>query len=91
MHRILLGVGIAMAALAASPQSAGASEPRPYCLTGGRGSTGGIPDCSYHTWEQCRAAIGGGGDACMVNPELAWRGLEPPRNQPRTRRQQQRY
>ncbi|MGH6770155.1 MAG: DUF3551 domain-containing protein, partial [Xanthobacteraceae bacterium] len=73
-------------------QPSNAAEPRPYCLTGGRGSTGGIPDCSYHTWEQCRAAIGGGGDACMANPELSWRALDRAATQPKPRRrQQQRY
>jgi hypothetical protein len=91
MHRILLGVGIAVAAMAADAQSSYAAEPRPYCLTGGRGTTAGIPDCSYYTWEQCWAAIGGGGDACMINPELAWRDHQRARNQPRVPRRQQRY
>jgi hypothetical protein len=28
---------------------------------------GGIAECTYHTWAQCIASIGGGGDHCEMN------------------------
>jgi hypothetical protein len=74
MRCILLGLGMVAATVTAVALPASAAEPRPYCLTGK--STGGMLDCSYYTWEQCRASITGGADGCTENPELAWRALE---------------
>jgi hypothetical protein len=52
-------------------------QPRPWCLQTGRGGPGGgIPDCSYHTQQQCLQSIGGGGDGCFVNPALGWDRIE---------------
>jgi Protein of unknown function (DUF3551) len=63
------------------------AEPRPWCLVPGRGGPGGgIPDCSYHSLQQCMASVGGGADRCSENPALAWDRLEgkrapqPPRS-----------
>ncbi len=28
----------------------------------------GIEDCSYYTWQQCRAAASGTGNFCYANP-----------------------
>jgi Protein of unknown function (DUF3551) len=87
MIRILAGVGVVAAMLTAGVQPSSA-DPRPYCLQGGKGASGGgLPDCTYHTWEQCRAAVGGGADACYENPALAWRARERGYVQPAPRRQ----
>jgi hypothetical protein len=68
--------GIAAIVMSADLQQADAREPRPYCFQGGRGTTGGMLDCSYHTWTQCMAMVTGGGEGCSVNPELRWRARE---------------
>jgi hypothetical protein len=59
------------------------AAPKPWCLISGRdGPGGGIPDCTYHTLQQCMASIGGGADRCTENPALAWDRLEGKRPQP---------
>ncbi len=56
---------------------------RPYCMQSGRGGPGGgIPDCSYHTFEQCLASRGGGTDGCFANPALMWDRIEGKRPSP---------
>ena len=73
MRHIILGIGIAMAALAADVLTSAAQTPhgsRPFCTSGNR-SNGGMPSCSYYTWEQCRAALSGG-DHCYANPSIGW-------------------
>ena len=71
---------IAMSALAtvliASAHTADAREPRPYCFQGGRGTTGGLLQCSFYTFEQCLRTNAGGEGICSVNPELGWRARE---------------
>jgi len=86
MHRVLIAFATVAVALTAGMQP-GNAEPRPYCLHGDDDSPGGgIPDCTYYTWEQCRASISGGRDYCMENPALAWRRLQqPPRPVPQRR------
>jgi hypothetical protein len=90
MLRVLTGMGLIVAALIASaPQSF--ADPRPFCLSGNR-SNGGMPDCTYHTWEQCRASIGGGSDGCYENPMLLWKAREQGRvKQPPRRHTRERY
>lgn len=82
--RTAQGLWIMMAAvvaiIAVGVQPGEAREPRPYCFQGGRGTTGGLLDCSYYTWEQCQAMVTGGGEGCSINPELGWRALERARN-----------
>ena len=76
-QQMRLGVGaLVVAVLISGLQHVEAREPRPYCFQGGRGTGGGILDCSYHTWEQCLAMVTGGGEGCSINPELGWRALE---------------
>ena len=87
MVRLLAGIGMMAAVLTAGVQPSSA-DPRPYCLQAGRGgSGGGLPDCTYHTWEQCRAAVGGGSDSCSENPAWRGRGQSQGRVQPAPRRQ----
>ena len=79
MRSFVIALATMMVALAAGVQP-GSADPRPYCLQGSSGSPGGgMLDCSYQTWEQCRASISGGRDYCMVNPALAWRAQQHPR------------
>jgi hypothetical protein len=73
MRHIILGLGIAVAALTAATQTIEAQTPhgsRPFCTSGNR-ADGGMPSCSYYTWEQCRAALSGG-DHCYANPSIGW-------------------
>jgi hypothetical protein len=37
----------------------------PFCLVSSANL--GVPECLYHTWQQCRASVGGGGDRCDFN------------------------
>jgi len=39
-----------------------------YCTMGGSDNSGGMADCSYNTWEQCRAAASGLARYCSENP-----------------------
>ena len=79
--RILIaGLVVTEMIVAAGLRQSEAREPRPYCFQGGRGTTGGLLDCSYHTWAQCQAMVTGGGEGCSINPELGWRARERARD-----------
>jgi hypothetical protein len=39
-----------------------------YCTMGGSDNSGGMADCSFSTWEQCRAAASGLARYCTENP-----------------------
>ena len=78
MRKMIIGVGIAAVALMAGAPAADAQTNYPfgkrqYCWSGDR-SNGGMPECSYYTWEQCQANMQGGGDHCFANPSYAWSG-----------------
>jgi hypothetical protein len=76
MRNAMIGLAVMMTALPATVEVASA-EARPWCLQAGRGGPGGgLPDCSYHTRQQCLAAVGGGTDGCFQNPSLAWDRIE---------------
>jgi Protein of unknown function (DUF3551) len=83
-YRETRGLQIVMAALgvivAVGLQPSEAREPRSYCFQGGQGTTGGLLDCSYHTWAQCQAMVTGGSEGCSINPELGWRARERARD-----------
>jgi hypothetical protein len=58
--------------------------PTPWCIE--NGSFGdSAPDCTYWTYEQCRASARGAGGVCVENPILAWgrRGQPQDRRYPR--------
>jgi hypothetical protein len=76
IRQLGIGFGAVMIAYTATLQESVANEPLPYCIQGGRGSTGGMLVCSFYTWEQCLASIGGGDESCSRNPEIAWRAIE---------------
>jgi hypothetical protein len=70
MRVAIIGLlALAGATLVASPQPASAQFSffnKRFCAQGyGFGRT---PDCSYNTWEQCRAAASGNGAYCTENP-----------------------
>ncbi len=57
MRIVLIGLATLTIILPASIELASAQQPRPWCLQAGRGGPGGgLPDCSYYTLQQCRAA-----------------------------------
>jgi Protein of unknown function (DUF3551) len=94
MRIVLIGLAIVTMNLPAGVELADAQShpPRPYCLQAGRGGPGGgLLDCSYYTLQQCLGAVGGGTDACSVNPALGWDRIEgkrygqPPRSNTRER------
>ena len=75
-----VGFGALVTFFVCSLQQGETREPRQYCYQGDRGTTGGLLDCSYHTWEQCLAMASGNGGGCSVNPALGWRALERSHN-----------
>jgi hypothetical protein len=77
MRSILLGLAFVIAASAAAMDSALAYSffNKRYCTIGG-GGRGGEPDCSYNTWEQCRASASGLGRYCSENPFWKPEGTE---------------
>ncbi len=93
MRIALIGLAFLTTVVPAGIEPAEAqSPPKPWCLQSGRGGPGGgLPDCTYYTWQQCRASIGGGTDGCFQNPALAWDRIEgkryaqPPRSRARDR------
>jgi Protein of unknown function (DUF3551) len=84
MRIVLIGLATLTIALPIATDLAYAQrEPRPWCLQAGRGGPGGgLLDCTYHTLQQCRAAMGGGTDGCTQNPALAWDRIEGKRSRP---------
>ena len=62
MRQFLIVFAALLAATAASAQEGNA----PFCLA--TDSTyGGVPDCTYRTWAQCRASQPGVGVYCYLN------------------------
>ena len=71
MRLALIGLATIVATLAADVQASSAEESffsRRYCMRGGDDDSSGIPDCSFNTWEQCRATAHGLGRYCSENP-----------------------
>ena len=66
---IALAALIAVAATdtAAYAQSESFFQKR-FCSMGGGNRSSGMADCSFNTWEQCRAAASGLGRYCSENP-----------------------
>ncbi len=74
MHSVLIFVAAAVALFATDKTAA---QPtffnKRYCL---ESSSSRLPDCSYNTWEQCRASVYGG-YFCLENS--FWKPEEPAR------------
>jgi len=72
MRFALMGLASAFAVLALGVPSSDAQTffNKRYCVFSGGGlPSGGSEDCSYNTWEQCRASVSGG--SCGENPYYA--------------------
>jgi membrane-bound ClpP family serine protease len=83
MRLTLIGLATAIAALAAGAQSGSAQHVSRYCTEGGGDNSSGLPDCSYATWEQCRASASGLARYCTENPDYIARAAESRRKEPR--------
>jgi hypothetical protein len=83
MRLALIGLATAIAALTARAQSGSAQHVSRYCTDGGGDNSSGLPDCSYNTWEQCRASASGLGRYCTENPDYIARAEESHGKQPR--------
>ena len=74
MRFALMCLATAFAVLAPGVPSSDAQESffsKRYCTFGGGRDSSGAPDCSYNTWEQCRASASGVGRYCGENPYYA--------------------
>jgi len=78
---ILMMVAVAVVTLAApdAVQAQLSFFNKRYCL----GSMGKVPDCSYNTWEQCRASVSGA-EFCSENS--FWKPDQPAKREPKRRR-----
>jgi len=87
MRVVIMGLATIAAALAADVSSGSAQDSffnERFCAQPGAGGGGNpgssaIPDCSFHTWEQCIASARGLGRYCTTNP---W--WHEPREKPTT-------
>jgi hypothetical protein len=81
-----VAAGAIVAGVAAGISPAGAQSSffnKRFCTFGGGGRSGS-PDCSYSTWEQCRASATGLGRYCAENPN--WTRSQDERAPRRARR-----
>ena len=70
MRYVLIGLGIAVAALAADVHSSNAQGySNRWCTDGGGRGNSGVLQCSYATLDQCRASARGLGMGCVQNPD----------------------
>jgi hypothetical protein len=93
MRMALIGITAVTLLASIDVPPASAQFSRRFCSQGGADESSGEMDCSFNTWEQCRAAASGLGRYCIENPELLWRergwgGQETPRR--KTSRQRDR-
>jgi hypothetical protein len=65
---IALAALMASAAANAAYAQAESFFQKRYCTMGGGNRSSGMADCSYNTWEQCRASASGLGRYCIENP-----------------------
>ena len=70
MRPILIVTAAAVAVLAAGAGGHAQESffSKRYCSMGGSDNSGGMADCSFSTWEQCRAAAAGLARYCAENP-----------------------
>jgi hypothetical protein len=90
MRLALIGLAALMTALAGGVQSGSAQFNSRYCTDGGSDNSSGMPDCSYNTWEQCRASASGLGRYCTENPAYVARASDKQDRQPRSKPRRQR-
>jgi Protein of unknown function (DUF3551) len=71
MRATLIGLVSLLAAWGANAPSGHAQDSffnKRYCTMGGSDMSSGMADCSYNTWEQCRASASGLSRYCSENP-----------------------
>jgi Protein of unknown function (DUF3551) len=83
MKRILFVLAGALVALVGDPRPGAAREWYPWCAQ--TADQRAIVDCSFTTFEQCRATLSGIGGSCVQNAR------PPPPGPPRDRRYQPFY
>jgi hypothetical protein len=72
MRLAVMGLATVIALLALGvPSSDAQFFSKRFCTYGGGPGSSGEPDCSYNTWEQCRASASGLGRYCGENPNYA--------------------
>lgn len=78
MRIVLIGLAIlTMVPATVELADAQSRPPRPWCLQSGRGGPGGgLPVCTYYSFEQCMQSVGGGTDGCFPNPAIGWDRIE---------------
>ncbi len=84
--RILIGLAMLTAALAASVEP-GSAQNRPWCLREGFTGPGW---CGFDSFAQCMATARGQGGSCIENVEILWErryGKQKKRNAHRRQRQ----
>lgn len=92
MRPVLIGLVTLIIAMAANAPSGHTQESffdKRYCTMGGDNESSGVPDCSYNTWEQCRASASGLGRYCTENPYWKPEGSGGKERTPRRRTGQQ--
>jgi uncharacterized protein DUF3551 len=82
MRMVLIGLVAVLIAAAVGAEPASAAKrryapppgPPPVCNQG-NSVTGGVPDCSYYTMQQCLISARGVGGTCGPNPWYQWQAL----------------
>jgi hypothetical protein len=92
MRVLLIGLGVAVAALAADIRTGNAQYNAEWCIADGLYGPGST-DCAYHTFKQCQESRLGNGGVCIENPDLVWKRREQTtgRNSRRRYDRDQRY
>jgi len=85
--RILLGLLVLTATLAASVGSASAQN-RPWCLRSGFSGPGW---CGFDSFAQCMASARGEGGSCIENVQMLWDRREQQQKRNARRQQRQQY
>jgi hypothetical protein len=79
MHRMLMS--LVATAVVGITIPAHATQNYPYCER--TFFTGGSPDCSFITYQQCQASISGVGGDCIRNPRAAYQAAPTERRKGR--------
>jgi Protein of unknown function (DUF3551) len=83
MRLAWIGLATVIMASAAVLSSSDAQHSRRFCSFGGGAGSSGEPDCSFSSFEQCRAAASGLSRYCGENPEFLWRERESNQQAPK--------
>ncbi len=90
MRLVFFALTMIAAAAGASPSNAQSRGPKPWCIADGAYGPGTM-DCTYWTFQQCRASASGAGGMCVENPVILWQRWGARQNQPERSARQPRY